>query len=1159
MKNTTITVILMVTTIIFANTIHVPGDYTTIQGGIDASVNGDTVFVSSGTYVENIDFNGKSISLIGEETETTIIDGDSLDTVVKIINGENASTLLRGFTITNGNTIEQGGGIKVANYSSPTIMNCNIQYNNNNSESSGAMGAGIHCGTNSTPMIINCSINNNYGKCGGGGIGVDSNASPIFKNCNIFNNITEGSSQYHGAAVFAWGGHPTFVNCTIYENQSSGNQDGLAIINGSLATISNCTIVKHEKPTIGTWGGGSMAIILNSIIRDGSGEYIISGGLDVSYSNIDGGYEGNGNVDTDPLFVDANNDDYNLQSTSPCINTGSNSAFSNDIDGTRNDMGYTGGSGIIIEKNSIPFGYVASNAPISLSIKLMNYSTNTIIINSSSTNNDQFNVATSLPVTINQSDNLDISFSYTPIVEGASEGEISFDVSGLYGATSAEFNVSGYGIIYTSGIIRVPEIAPTIHSAILISVSGDTILVSDGEYYETISMAGKNIVLMSENGPENTIINGTDGLTTVVLMSGWGAAVDNKISGFTIKNGNYGIYTDFDYGGRLHTVENCIVSDNTRGIHAQGPGQWQILNTLFIRNDFGFSNGYYGHNCTIVNSTFDNTIDIEFTPGYGTTVGLDIYNSILTGQINGADLNPINLYYCNYVEGNLGTNANDIEGNIIVNPLFVDIENNNYNLSYTSPCINSGHVDLDGDGIIWETDEDDQDPDATRMDMGAYYLHHTTFSFPQIELLTGDTTLIPLSLDFHPDSSFSSAAITITGYQDQIEFLGIESENSLTGDASWMYQSNESDSLGIVWSAGSTGIPQSGVFCYFKFYVPITTSSGIVPLSIVSAYLDEDLNYPTIINSGEISVYEIAYGDVSQNGVISPYDASLILKYLTETDSLSDQQMLNANVSLDESISALDASLILQYGVGIIESLPYDTTMGSLLAVGDIGMEDGAFTMGEIVEVPLYLTNGSNILSFETEISFDADVLIFSDIIWSDGLGEFTIESNLTDGNLLFAGAGSLPDGQNNVLATLQFTLNENFSGTETTVSMNQIRFNENEIIVNGASATLTEVLSVDDIVTPEVFALHQNYPNPFNPTTTLRYDLPEDSQVKIMIYDLMGREVKSLVNIQQNAGYKAVVWDATNNLGQPVSAGMYLYRISAGDFYSVKKMVLLK
>ncbi|MBL7013810.1 MAG: T9SS type A sorting domain-containing protein [Candidatus Marinimicrobia bacterium] len=93
----------------------------------------------------------------------------------------------------------------------------------------------------------------------------------------------------------------------------------------------------------------------------------------------------------------------------------------------------------------------------------------------------------------------------------------------------------------------------------------------------------------------------------------------------------------------------------------------------------------------------------------------------------------------------------------------------------------------------------------------------------------------------------------------------------------------------------------------------------------------------------------------------------------------------------------------------------------------------------------------------------------------------------------------------------------------------------------------------------PNVFALHQNYPNPFNPTTTLQYDLPEDAQVRIMVYDLMGREVKTLVNSQQNAGFKSIIWDATNDLGQPVSAGMYLYRISAGNFHSIKKMILLK
>ena len=93
----------------------------------------------------------------------------------------------------------------------------------------------------------------------------------------------------------------------------------------------------------------------------------------------------------------------------------------------------------------------------------------------------------------------------------------------------------------------------------------------------------------------------------------------------------------------------------------------------------------------------------------------------------------------------------------------------------------------------------------------------------------------------------------------------------------------------------------------------------------------------------------------------------------------------------------------------------------------------------------------------------------------------------------------------------------------------------------------------------PEQFRLNQNYPNPFNPITTLRYDLPEDALVNITIYDMMGRIVSNLVSSQQNAGYKSIQWNATNNAGQPVSAGLYLYTIEAGKFRQTKKMVLLK
>ena len=101
--------------------------------------------------------------------------------------------------------------------------------------------------------------------------------------------------------------------------------------------------------------------------------------------------------------------------------------------------------------------------------------------------------------------------------------------------------------------------------------------------------------------------------------------------------------------------------------------------------------------------------------------------------------------------------------------------------------------------------------------------------------------------------------------------------------------------------------------------------------------------------------------------------------------------------------------------------------------------------------------------------------------------------------------------------------------------------------------------LSVDGHQIPDKFTLHQNHPNPFNPVTTLRYDLPEDTMVNITIYDMMGRVVRTMVNTQQNTGFKSVRWNATNDVGSSVSAGLYLYMIQAGDFRQTKKMVLLK
>jgi hypothetical protein len=93
----------------------------------------------------------------------------------------------------------------------------------------------------------------------------------------------------------------------------------------------------------------------------------------------------------------------------------------------------------------------------------------------------------------------------------------------------------------------------------------------------------------------------------------------------------------------------------------------------------------------------------------------------------------------------------------------------------------------------------------------------------------------------------------------------------------------------------------------------------------------------------------------------------------------------------------------------------------------------------------------------------------------------------------------------------------------------------------------------------PEDFSLSQNYPNPFNPQTSIRYALPQDAQVRLVIYNLLGRKVKTLVDERQSAGHKTVWWDGKDEKGDPAASGVYFYRIDADQFSEVKKMMLVK
>ena len=207
--NNDTTVSSIVTVTIGTGIISVPSStYPTIQAGIDAANSGDTVLVSPGTYIENIDFNGKNIVVgslfltTGDSSyiSQTVIDGDSSGTVVIFQNGVDSTAALKGFTITNGSS-RFGGGILCFNNSSPTLSNLIVKGNK------AEYGAGINCERNSNPLIENVTISGNVSSLYGGGIFLYT-SSPRLNNVAIHEN----SAIWGGGFYSRTYSNPTLLN-----------------------------------------------------------------------------------------------------------------------------------------------------------------------------------------------------------------------------------------------------------------------------------------------------------------------------------------------------------------------------------------------------------------------------------------------------------------------------------------------------------------------------------------------------------------------------------------------------------------------------------------------------------------------------------------------------------------------------------------------------------------------------------------------------------------------------------------------------------------------------------------------------------------------------------------------------------------------------------
>jgi hypothetical protein len=313
-----IALLLAIPCITHPEVLNVPDDFESIQAGINAAEDGDTVLVQPGVYVENIRIIRRAITVASlilttsnpAYTDSTIIDGDRRASVVTISDQADENTILRGFTLRNG-LQERGGGINCLE-SSPTLKNLVIVDNISNSH-----GGGIHCCGESSPTMEDLVIVDNVATSNGGSGIVfcprGGNQPSTLTRVTICNN-TNGRGGGYGGGIWDQAGVLEIINCTIYNN-SAAEGGGIHFESREGSSVLNSIIWANEP---------------DQVTRD-LGDCI-------TWSNIEDGHEGEGNINEDPLFVDTDSGDYHLQWGSPCIDTGDPDT-NPDPDGSRADMG----------------------------------------------------------------------------------------------------------------------------------------------------------------------------------------------------------------------------------------------------------------------------------------------------------------------------------------------------------------------------------------------------------------------------------------------------------------------------------------------------------------------------------------------------------------------------------------------------------------------------------------------------------------------------------------------------------------------------------------------------------------------------------------------------------------------------------------------------
>lgn len=749
--------------------IRVPDDEPTIQSGINYALDGATVLVAPGTYSgqgnRDIDFLGKAITVLSENgSDETVIDCETDGRGFNFHNDETEESRLEGFTIRRGSNWESGGGGIYCYRSSPTIVDCLIE-----ECTAGWGGGGIYC-NDCTPTLMNCVIKDNRARTYGGGV----YGSPVVIDCVVTGNEVDSSDPYNsvgrGGGIygsptvvrsiisnnvatsstgFGYGGglygEPALTNCIISGNFADQGGGGV-FSDGEATVITHCTFSGND----GDRDGGGIycdetTTVINSILWGDVPDEIVGSAI-ITFSDIEGGWTGEGNIDEDPLFEAS--DDFHLQPTSPCVDAGNDAGVFEDIDSDERPlmMGFDIGADEVTPEG--PSLKVIPSSFYLLAIYGEEAGDSTLTLESAGTEDIEYEIEPgseawltiegeligALPPGESATMNLKVD------IAGLLHGEY-FDTLTVFSNDwlDPEIHIPVKLIVFSHGVILVPDHFSTMQEALDAADDGDTILVGIGTFSgpnnRDMDFHGKTLNLLSTFGPENTVIDcgGSEFYPHRGFRFHGGEDQSARLEGFTIRNG----YSESGGGilcedGSSPKIIDCIITENGAitgggiacdssgphvarcfiqgntaeerggGIFCSDTSSPLIVNCTISGNTGHTGGGVYNEEATltIAHCTLSGNIASSDGGGFYTDKSYPlIANCILWGDKPQEIFSNTGFPFVRYSDVEGGFSG---QGNIDADPRFLDPALSDYHLYPCSPCVDAGtdvgvFVDIDGD------------------------------------------------------------------------------------------------------------------------------------------------------------------------------------------------------------------------------------------------------------------------------------------------------------------------------------------------------------------------------------------------------------------------------------------------------------------------------